>query len=541
MPATTPSFRKRKIRRFWSAGPTKRNRPTDHRHLSLPGRRRPFIHGRLSIFALLPLLSACASLYFRDAGPPPIAAPHTVEQWPYGEYWTGIVFNGAKIGFTHLRIEPVEEAPGDFTIYSEAALRFRFLMLDKTINISTQDTVRNDLTLTRFVHAYNLDGNHKQLAGRVLDGVLHVNIVSADEHHTQMIPLAQKVYPTSAIALYPVLQGLVVGRHYEYQVYDGETARLTTVTQDILGYEQSDLFEGPAFKIKTRMYGNKVTTWIDASGKPVFEMAMNGVLISHLESEAAARRYLALAALNKQEVLLEFSLVRSDIPIGSPRDVVSMRVALIGIPADLALPSDRRQHCEGTGPTVECRISVSDSGAGAGAGQVTQETLERYLRPSITVSAGHPDILRLAQEITADAVSRTARIEALIDWLQHNIEREAIDVFSALDVLRTRRAECQGHSYLYAALARSVGIPSRVVNGLVYSERYQGFLYHTWTESWLGNEWLAVDPTFGQINADATHIKLIEGETLAEVAPLAGLVGRLEARVISVEHLRPVN
>lgn len=501
----------------------------------------PVVGKRLFVFALLFLLSACAGLYFRDAGLPPIARPYTLEQWPYEEYWTGIVFNGAKIGFTHLRIEPVEEAPGYFAIYSEAALRFRFLMVDKMVNVSTQDIVRNDLTLARFNHAYNLDGNRKQLTGQAVNGALHVEIISAGERTTQVIPLMQKVYPTSIIALYPVLQGLVVGHRYEYQVYDGETQELATVMQEVLGYEQSELFDGPAFKIKTRMYGNKVTTWIDASGKPVFEMAMNGVLISHLEGQAAARRYLAVAALNKQEVLLDLSLVHGDIPIGTPRDVISLNVALNGIEEDLVLPSDRHQRCRRTGPTVECRISAFGNGAGEGVEQVTPETLDRYLRPSITVSAGHPDILRLAQEITADAVSRTARIEALIDWLQHNIEREAVDVFSALDVLKTRRAECQGHSYLYAALARSVGIPSRVVNGLVYSEPYQGFLYHTWAESWIGNEWLAIDPTFGQVNADATHIKLIEGETLAEVAPLAGLVGKLEARILSVKHRESAN
>jgi transglutaminase-like putative cysteine protease len=117
-----------------------------------------------------------------------------------------------------------------------------------------------------------------------------------------------------------------------------------------------------------------------------------------------------------------------------------------------------------------------------------------------------------------------------------NIAKEAIDSFTAVDVLRERRAECQGHAYLFAAFSRALGIPARVVNGLAYSEAHGGFLFHTWNEAWIaGRGWRPVDATFGQPHADATHIKLVEGETSGELLPLVGLVGRL--RVSSMENL----
>lgn len=50
-----------------------------------------------------------------------------------------------------------------------------------------------------------------------------------------------------------------------------------------------------------------------------------------------------------------------------------------------------------------------------------------------------------------------------------------------------------------------------------------------------GEGWRALDATFGQARADATHLKLIEGETLVELAPLAGMIGR--ASVASVQAL----
>jgi transglutaminase/protease-like cytokinesis protein 3 len=116
--------------------------------------------------------------------------------------------------------------------------------------------------------------------------------------------------------------------------------------------------------------------------------------------------------------------------------------------------------------------------------------------------------------------------------MQANIRRVPVDAFSAMDVLEQREAECQGHAYLYAALTRSLGIPTRVVNGLVYSEAVQGFLYHSWAESYLTDGWYAVDPTFGQPAADATHLKLIEGESIADLLPLLDWVGNVRIDVL---------
>ena len=115
-----------------------------------------------------------------------------------------------------------------------------------------------------------------------------------------------------------------------------------------------------------------------------------------------------------------------------------------------------------------------------------------------------------------------------------NIAKEAADSFTATDVLHARRAECQGHAYLFAAFARALGIPTRIVNGIAYSADHGGFLYHSWNEAWIaGRGWQPVDATFGQAHADATHVKLIEGETAAELVPLVNLVGRVRVQSVS--------
>ena len=143
---------------------------------------------------------------------------------------------------------------------------------------------------------------------------------------------------------------------------------------------------------------------------------------------------------------------------------------------------------------------------------------------------------RTAQRIVSGAASTDEQIARIVRWMDANIEKAPVDVFSALDVLEQRKAECQGQAYLYTALARAAGIPTRIVNGLVYSEQFNGFLYHSWAESVVDGRWMAVDPTFGQVTADATHIKLLEGETLADLVPIMDVVGKVKIRVLSVEH-----
>ena len=127
------------------------------------------------------------------------------------------------------------------------------------------------------------------------------------------------------------------------------------------------------------------------------------------------------------------------------------------------------------------------------------------------------------------------QILLLLVWIKENIKQEPVDVFTALDVLDGKKAECQGLALLYTAFARALGIPTRVVSGIIYSRRYQGFLYHAWTESLVNGRWIAVDPTFQQMPADATHIKFIEGENISDLLPLVNLIGKIKLRIVQVD------
>jgi transglutaminase-like putative cysteine protease len=348
-------------------------------------------------------------------------------------------------------------------------------------------------------------------------------------------PLTDAVYPTSAIGLYPPLQGLAVGRHYRYRVYDGQRQELATVSQAIEAYQESDLYQGRAYRIETELGGQQSTLWINDRAEPVLERAWRGLLFSTLETERQAKGYLARASVNKRDVLVEFSRVRANVPLPRPRDVTTMQVLLQELPDAFAVPSDAAQQCERVERDTRCTIrradpSVMSDGAASGG-----EALAPYVHPTMAVDSTDPKAQATARAIIADAPDPIARVTRLVQWIQENVEQAPVDVFSSSEVLQGRKAECQGLTWLYAAFGRSLGIPTRVVNGLVYSEELDGFLYHTWAESHVGSGWLPVDPTFGQVGADATHIKLIEGERPVDLLPLTDIVGRIQIKILSIE------
>lgn len=480
---------------------------------------------------LLPLcLGGCAGLYFREAEAPPAPVRYALDAWPYREYWTGLVFNGEKIGLTHLALSPAE---GGYEVRSEALLAVRFLGLTKRVTLRARDWVDGDLRLIRFAHDYDLDGRKLTVAGRVESGRLEVQRDAGGRAVRDSFPLDGPVYPTSVVPLYPARAGLAVGRTYDYPVYDGQLHRLARVTQAVTAFQESDLYDGRAFRIETSMDGQDTELWLNERAEPVLERAWHGLLFSALEPESRAKAYLALASVNKNEALVEYSRVRADRALPDPRGVRALRVVLDGLPESFAVPSDEWQRCERRGAGIACAIRAADAerlarpdGAPAPA---------RDLAATLAIQSDEPATRALAKEIAGDATEPVARIRRLVDWLRANIEQEPLDAFSSADVLKERKAECQGLTLLYAAFARSLGIPTRVTNGLVYSAELEGFLYHTWAESHVGAGWLPVDPTFGQVGADATHIKLLDGERPSDLLPLVDIVGRLRLRIEAVE------
>jgi hypothetical protein len=358
--------------------------------------------------------------------------------------------------------------------------------------------------------------------------MLRATVTNAGRTTELALRTAEPLFPASAIAMVPALRGLKVGTEHAYAVFSGEAQRIATVTQRVEAYQRSTLFDGPAWKVATEMLGLSTTTWIDARARPLLDIGLGGVIIAGLEDEARAKRDLTTGALNRNDALLDLAVIRLNEPLDDPRSLAFLRLAIVVPGGTPAPPSGRFQQCHERQDAIECELRRGTGGPGNG----TPDAQASFLQSSLAVPSQDAEIRALAAEIAGAHGGASAQVRAILAWMQANIRKEPADAFSALDVLKAKRGECQGHAYLYAALARAVGIPTRVANGLVYSPELQGFAYHTWNESLVDGEWTGVDATLGQLGTDPTHLRIVYGETPADLAPLAAWIGRTRIEVL---------
>ncbi|HYG66247.1 MAG TPA: transglutaminase-like domain-containing protein, partial [Anaeromyxobacteraceae bacterium] len=143
------------------------------------------------------------------------------------------------------------------------------------------------------------------------------------------------------------------------------------------------------------------------------------------------------------------------------------------------------------------------------------------------IDADHPAIAKLAREVAGDVPGAYAASVKLADHVFRRLQKAyGASADRASEVLAQGKGDCTEHAILFVALARSLGIPARTVHGLVYARYDDGvpaLYWHAWAEVQSANEWIAIDPTFGQPVADATHVALGTGTQVDTV----GLLGAL--------------
>ncbi len=140
-----------------------------------------------------------------------------------------------------------------------------------------------------------------------------------------------------------------------------------------------------------------------------------------------------------------------------------------------------------------------------------------------------PAIAGLALRLAGTERDPRVVAERINRWVHDSLAKEiTITVPNALQVLRTRRGDCNEHTQLFTALARAAGIPTRIATGLAYVNGK--FYYHAWPEIRL-RDWVAVDPTFGQFPADAARLRFVRGG-LTRQGELLRLVGTLRIEVL---------
>jgi len=141
----------------------------------------------------------------------------------------------------------------------------------------------------------------------------------------------------------------------------------------------------------------------------------------------------------------------------------------------------------------------------------------QYLEPANDIRSDDKSVIEKAREIAGEERDAWKVARKLADWTYTNIKWKRVDNATTSETLATLEADCLEFSQLYVAMARSLGLPARMVFGLAYSGNTFGG--HAWVEVYVG-DWIELDPTWGTHFVDATHIRNSAGGELLTYASL---------------------
>ncbi|HVF23107.1 MAG TPA: transglutaminase domain-containing protein [Pyrinomonadaceae bacterium] len=156
---------------------------------------------------------------------------------------------------------------------------------------------------------------------------------------------------------------------------------------------------------------------------------------------------------------------------------------------------------------TELRVTVAARRPGAEKAielPVKDAELARYLKPTSEFPSDKKEVIDRAREIAANDRDGWSVARKLAEWTHENLQWKMVQRADAVETLATREADCSEFSALFIAMARSLGLPARMVSGIAYTG--SAFGGHAWVEVWVGR-WIELDPTLGTDFVDATHIR----------------------------------
>ena len=435
-----------------------------------------------------------------------------------GDEWSGIYQQGRKIGYAHTKV--MREAD-TYHILEESELDLLALGSVQHVKTVTNSYTAKNFLLKYFDFTMQSGLSSMQIKGAVVGNQLMLDILTAGQTRKERIPLKEPPYLSPNLKPALILLGLEPGKKYRFPLFNPATMNTEDASISVEAKERIKVGdkEQTVYKLKESYQGLEAFSWITEDGDTIKEESPLGfVLLKESRAEAVK--------LDKKGPLVDIiSLVMiPSTSVENPAETRYLKAKLSGAPFQgFDLDGDRQTF---KGDTVEVRVHDDPASYIL---PYRGKDLSDSLRPTVLIQSDDRRIQDQTEKILSGVNDAREAAKRLNDWVYGAIQKKpVVSIPSALEVLSQREGDCNEHTTLYTALARSAGIPTRMAAGIVYMR--DGFYYHAWPEVWLG-QWVAVDPTFNQFPADATHIRFITGN-LDRQADILRLVGKLKVDVL---------
>jgi transglutaminase-like putative cysteine protease len=465
-----------------------------------------------------------------SAAPGPAATPNVLDLVrPAGPEWFGLYLVGRKAGFTRSEIR-TETRGGRAVLVARQEAELSAELGPRTVKRSQEDEkvyeARPGGRLLEFRSRRSGDGGERTVLGRCGETECTVVVEGEGGREERTIPApGETAEQADAARLAAALRGKVKGRQLE-----PEQLRVREVEDS---YQERRSLGGAGVELSVSVVAEQeaadraATEILVADDGRIVEQRL-GAVVARAEPEDVARR------LDKVDL---FGLTRVKVPRELPRRVpLAIAYRLKGLPPSFRVGDSRQRFQALPGGEVLLTVTArtpaaADPGRDAPRARLGSGPLPELLAPSAetigAVDSDAPAIRALAAQVAGDARGAYAAAVRINRFVHGRLEKtfgQSRD--RASEVLASGKGDCTEHALLFTALARAAGVPARPVYGLVYTRYGDGqdaLYWHAWVEVRSGEEWIALDPTFGQEVADATHLALGRSAQVDAVALLGAL------------------
>jgi len=462
---------------------------------------------RLSAILLLPLLCLGCSLgHASETAMQTTQAQHTQTRW------MTVLLGGRKIG----HVEIVREHDGDKVTttqtlsleFSRAGSPLRLASMSRSIERLDGPPLGFSAMTRMSAQDSTVDGRRDQ------DGRYRVLTTVGGLARQSMMVWPQDALLAEGQRRAMLAAGRQAGTIYELRAFDPASQQVLTIHMQVAGDELVTLPESTELlshqhQIFGLSHGNQsYDLWLDEQG---FARKGSMNLVGQRLEMLACSQACALAP-NQDVDMFRSAMIEAPRPLTSNlrKAPLHYRVYLSDNRDDSPFINTDEQHVT---PLSKGHWQIDVAWASPG-GQPPPQPKDSA--PNAWLQSDAPEIRRLAAKVVGSTRDNRNKMRRLRSFVSDYITEHGLDVgyASALEVLHYRQGDCTEYAVLLAALARAEGIPTRVVSGMVYADRYAGashvFLPHQWVQAWIEGRWESYDAALRRF--DATHIALASGD-----------------------------
>ncbi len=435
--------------------------------------------------------------------------------------WLNLTLMGTKIGYAHIYIEK-SRYEGEEAIRVRADMVMELKRTDTGLRLATTriSYVGMDLVPRYFIITSNETGQEKYVEGHIKDSVAYLETNLAGKISHALTPISADTIFEQMIGYFVLQRSIQIGDVHTLQVFNLDLMKPVKTDVKVLRKDRIE-FEGkiePVYVVNYTMDimgGLTTTQWLGYDGTTYrMELGLMGLNMVLAKTDMQT----ALGESGEVDVILNTKIfAQGKRPTPHARRFKA-RLRLTEGQLDKAVTIDSRQELKvDSDPRhgeIAINVPIIDQAETPNLPRQNQpdnEELAQFLKSTVYIQAEHPAIRSKAVEVLDGETNAWKSAEKLCRWVYENIRDKNLKIGfgSALQTLESLEGDCTEHTVLMIAMARSVGIPARVCAGLVFQG--DAFYYHFWPEVYVG-KWVAMEPTLGQIQADANHIQLAGSE-----------------------------